>query len=167
MSETVDAIMDAAERRIRDAGYDGFSFRDIAADVGIKSASIYYHFPTKEGLGAAVARRYRERFLSAIDHVMAEGRPPIAVWTKAFRDALHSDGRMCLCGVLGAATGNIPDEVQIEARRFFEFCLEKLVENGLSRPKASQVMATLEGAMLLAHVLGKHAAFDDATAALD
>ncbi|WP_157628311.1 helix-turn-helix domain-containing protein, partial [Ensifer sp. BR816] len=46
--------MDAAEERIRRAGYSGFSFREIAADVGVKSASVHYHFPTKERLAAAV-----------------------------------------------------------------------------------------------------------------
>ncbi len=35
MSDTANAIMDAAERRIRDAGYSGCSFREIAADVGV------------------------------------------------------------------------------------------------------------------------------------
>ena len=56
-ANTVEAIMDAAERRIRELGYNGFSFRDIAADVGIKSASVHHHFPTKPALAAAVARR--------------------------------------------------------------------------------------------------------------
>ena len=51
-ANTVEAIMDAAERRIRELGYNGFSFRDIAADVGIKSASVHHHFPTKPALAA-------------------------------------------------------------------------------------------------------------------
>ncbi|WP_254065657.1 TetR family transcriptional regulator [Acidisoma sp. L85] len=34
------------------------NFRDLAAQVGIKAASIYHHFPSKADLGAAVARRY-------------------------------------------------------------------------------------------------------------
>jgi hypothetical protein len=31
--------MDLAEDHIRNAGYGGFSFRDLAAEIGIKSAS--------------------------------------------------------------------------------------------------------------------------------
>ncbi|EGH26822.1 transcriptional regulatory protein, partial [Pseudomonas amygdali pv. mori str. 301020] len=27
-------------------GYNGLNFRDLAAQVGIKPASIYYHFPS-------------------------------------------------------------------------------------------------------------------------
>ena len=32
---------------MRRGGFHGFSFRDLAADVGIKSASVHYHFPIK------------------------------------------------------------------------------------------------------------------------
>ena len=39
----------------------GFSFRELAADVGVKSSSVHYHFPTKEALAAAVIRRWAER----------------------------------------------------------------------------------------------------------
>jgi TetR/AcrR family transcriptional repressor of nem operon len=61
-SEKASEIMDAAERRIRTSGYNGFSFRQIAADVGVKSSSVHHHFPTKPALAAAVARRYTDRF---------------------------------------------------------------------------------------------------------
>ena len=37
-----DAILDAAEKRVRHAGYSKMSFRDVAKDVGIKSASVHY-----------------------------------------------------------------------------------------------------------------------------
>ena len=40
-----ETILDAAEKRIRSVGYNAFSFRDLADDVGIRSASIHYHFP--------------------------------------------------------------------------------------------------------------------------
>ncbi|MFC3216454.1 TetR/AcrR family transcriptional regulator [Novosphingobium panipatense] len=166
MSETADAIMDAAERRIRKAGYSGFSFREIAADVGVKSASVHYHFPTKERLAASVARRYTERFLSALDQEAVPGRTEIEAWITAFRRALHGDGKMCLCGVLGATSHDLPEEVMIEARRFFQLCLEKLEKRGLSHAKAVQTLAALEGAMLLANVLGDPSTFDEATASL-
>ncbi len=66
MSETAERLMDLAETRIREAGYRGFSFRDLAAEIGIKSASVHHHFPTKAGMAAAVARRYGERFFELV-----------------------------------------------------------------------------------------------------
>ena len=66
MSDAAVAIMDAAERRIRLGGFNGFSFREIAADVGIKSSSVHYHFPTKENLAAAVIHRYTDEVAELI-----------------------------------------------------------------------------------------------------
>ncbi len=44
MSGMAERLMDLAEAHIRDRGYGGFSFRDLAAEVGIKSASVHHHF---------------------------------------------------------------------------------------------------------------------------
>ena len=66
--------MELAEARIHEAGCRGFSFRDLAAEIGIKSASVHHHFPTKAGMAAAVTRRYGERFfeISLRDMMKAE-----------------------------------------------------------------------------------------------
>jgi TetR/AcrR family transcriptional repressor of nem operon len=39
VKETAERLMDVAEAHMRGAGYGGFSFRDLAAEIGIKSAS--------------------------------------------------------------------------------------------------------------------------------
>ena len=166
MSDTAIAIMDAAERRIRDAGYSGFSFREIAVDVGVKSASVHYHFPTKEALAAAVARRYVDRFAEAIDREVSEGGDLVRAWQRVFRRALCEDGKMCLCGALGATSRDLSPEVVAEVRRFFEDGVKKLVASGIAPDTALQVLALLEGAMLVANVLGDAALFDLATATL-
>lgn len=167
MSDTTDAIMDAAEARIRAGGYTGFSFRDLARDVGVKSASVHYHFPTKDILAAAVARRYKDKFLASVEQDIAAGHDVVAAWKAGFRRARDGDGGMCLCGTLGAAAGALPDEVLAEARAFFEAGLDQMTRRGLTAEKAAQVLATLEGAMLLANVLQRPAAFDEATTVFD
>ncbi|MBC7165051.1 MAG: helix-turn-helix transcriptional regulator [Roseovarius sp.] len=158
--------MDAAERRIRGAGYNGFSFREIAHEIGVKSASVHYHFPTKQALAAAVARRYTDRVLRAVDMDVARGDSAMDAWIAAFRRALSNDGRMCLCGALGAASRDLPQEVMIEARRFFELSLSRLTQSGLSEVRAMQVIGALEGGMLLATALENPEAFEAVAAGL-
>src|SRR5258707_6791147 len=98
--------MDLAETHIRSAGYGGFSFRDLAAELGIKSASVHHHFPTKAALAAAVVRRYADRFLATVASRPNEtGDDAISAYRSAFRKALERDWRMCLCALLGANTG--------------------------------------------------------------
>lgn len=79
---------------------------------------------------------------------------------------LQGDGGMCLCGTLGAAAGAFPAEVLAEVRAFFEAGLARMIAQGVTPEKSAGVLATLEGAMLLATVMQRAAAFDEATAAL-
>jgi TetR/AcrR family transcriptional repressor of nem operon len=168
MSEKRIEIMDAAERRIRTAGYNGFSFRDIAADVGVKSSSIHYYFPTKEDLGVAVARRYTDRFFEGLRD--ASGSPEKHL-SAAYDKAMESDGQMCLCGVLGTASKSLPEQVAVEAKRFFQCALKFLLTTRKSASRkeqdwALQILALLEGAMMLALALGDADAFRRATRSL-
>lgn len=64
--------MAAAKRTAQARGYGGLNFRDLAAEVGIKAASIYHHFPSKADLGAAVARRYWEDTAAQLEAMLAE-----------------------------------------------------------------------------------------------
>lgn len=170
MSETAERLMDLAEIRIRDAGYGGFSFRDLAAEIGIRSASVHHHFPTKAKMAAAVARRYGERFFAAVAPKSDEAEDDvISAYRAAFRAALNQDGRMCLCGVLGAEAGALPPEVAEEIRAFFRRCVDDLssrIAGSEAEVRAFHVMATLEGAMILARSFGSIEAFDQAAANL-
>ena len=166
MKDIKTQIMDAAERRIQRGGFGGFSFREIAADVDIKSSSVHYHFPTKEGLAAAVIRRWSADTSDYVETQLRKDPNPISVWTNAFRGTAVSQDRMCPCTVLGAASQNLPAEVAAEVKAFFKMCLEKLIAAGLAPGKAAEVLSTLTGALVIANALGDRAAYDRATADL-
>ena len=162
-SDVKTAIMDAAERRMQLGGFGGFSFREIAADVGIKSSSVHYHFPTKEDLAAAVIRRWAEETSKFIDEELEKDPDPVRVWTNAFRGTALSEGRMCPCTVLGAASQDLPPEVAREVKGFFKMCLDKLVAEGLSASNAAEVLSTITGALVVANALRDTAEYDRAT----
>lgn len=166
LSENAVAIMDAAERCMRIGGFNGFSFRDIATEVGVKSSSVHYHFPTKEALAAAVIRRYTDDVAKVIARGFEKESDPIVVWTRAFRGTIHSKDRICPCAVLGAASRDLPREVAKEVEGFFTMCLDNLQEKGLSREKASELLATITGAMVVANAIGDVTYYDRATAQL-
>ncbi len=166
MSDIKTAIMDAAERRMQVGGFGGFSFRELATDVGVKSSSVHYHFPTKEALAAAVIRRWAEETSKYIDEELAKDSDPIRVWTKAFRGTVVSEGHMCPCTVLGAASQDLPPEVSREVRGFFEMCLDKLTAEGLSANSATEFLSTITGALVVANALGDTAVYDRATSDL-
>lgn len=165
-------ILDAAERFARTLGYNGFSFRDVASEVGIKSASVHYHFPTKADLGAAVAVRYADRFFQALGNPEDPDISPDALLARyrgLYRHALVTDQQMCLCGMLGAEVASLPPEVISEVTKFFERNLDWLarvvVRLGGNTARdaerhAIKVLAALEGALMLARTLDRNDIFD-------
>ncbi len=175
MSNTINkeqAILKTAEELVRRGGYNAFSFRDIAKIVGVKSASVHYHFPTKEGLGAAVAKHYTDRFINSLGdpvELHASGKNPIVVYVATFRRALVEDKLMCLCGMLGAEIEGLPEGVVRETRAFFEQNMNWLSkaytlkhDDHIAAKKAAQALSLLEGAMITSNVQGDIKLFDDA-----
>lgn len=172
---TAERILDIAERSARTGGYNAFSFREIATEIGIKSASVHYHFPTKEALGEALVERYSDNFFRVLgDPQTAPPEELLLRYAAIYGAALKEDGLMCLCGVFGAEIADLPPPVSRGTRRFFERNLEWLqqvhIRQGLTPEAAQQaaahVIATLEGAMILARAMGDSTLFDAAVAKL-
>ena len=124
-------ILRVSEEMIRRSGYNGFSFRNVAAAIGIKSSSVHYHFRTKEELVAAVTKAYTQRFISNLTTPQAikeAGKDPIDVYINAFRCALLESKQMCLCGIFGAQAHGLPEVVVIETREFFALNIQWLTQ---------------------------------------
>jgi len=165
-----DRLLDAAEARARQGGYHGFSFRDLAEDVGVKSASVHYHFPTKADLAEHLARRYTENaqvFLS--QPAPRDAAEAVERARLLFRNALALEDKMCLCGVFAAERDVLPVPVAHQVGAFFDMILQFLEQylkdkTGANSPVA--VLARLEGALLLGRAKHSVALFDAATEAL-
>jgi TetR/AcrR family transcriptional regulator, cholesterol catabolism regulator len=50
----VNQILEAAERRLREGGYEGLSVAAIARELGVAQNAIYWYFPSKDHLFVAV-----------------------------------------------------------------------------------------------------------------
>jgi TetR/AcrR family transcriptional repressor of nem operon len=161
-----DRILDAAEARARKGGYHGFSFRDLADDVGVKSSSIHYHFPTKGDLGAALAKRYAMRAGEYLgDPAILGHDEAVTRLTQLFRDALVRDDKMCLCGLFGAEHNSLPPEVAAATGDFFRLVLAYLATAfgpGWTGEAPAAILARLEGGLILARTLGDVGLFEAA-----
>jgi TetR/AcrR family transcriptional repressor of nem operon len=70
------AILDVAERLAQTRGYNGLSYADIAAQLGVTKASLHYHFPSKAQPGCALIERYRVFFAAALDTIDQQANGP-------------------------------------------------------------------------------------------
>ncbi len=64
--DTCSAILDIAERLVQSRGFNGFSYADVAGELGITKAALHYHFPGKAELGKELVIRYAARFLASL-----------------------------------------------------------------------------------------------------
>src|SRR6266508_1242552 len=94
--DTREKILNSAQRFIQTRSFHGFSFQDIADEVGIRKASLYHYFDSKNAIALAVLER-------AADWVRAqmaktEGQEPserLEAYFDTFR-IIHGKGeRMC------------------------------------------------------------------------
>jgi len=164
LTPAAERIVDAAELLIKSKGYNGFSFEDLARQVGIRKPSIYHHFEAKMELGAIVAQRYTHRFresLLRIEGATVDAKTRLQAYADLFETTYRTNRSLCICGMLGAEADSLPDEVNIEVRRFFAVNIEWLtmvLSEGIMKGSirniasaqdlAESFLDTMEGALI-------------------
>ena len=172
-SDTADQILDQAELLIQTRGYSAFSYQDVADALGVRKASIHYHFASKSDLGTAVVERYAARFSEAMT-LLAEGAATkltgseiLDQYTVPFTEFAGTPDRVCLCGALAGEIMALPPEMRASVKHFFAAhiatlagILEKASERGefrLSAPAdqvARTIFGALQGALLIKRTTG-------------
>ena len=161
---TYNNLLDAAQDLVQKNGFNAFSYKHLSETVGIKTASIHYHFPSKQDLGEAMTRRYRQKFNAVIEKIEAgntDARVRIEQYSEQFLQTLRQGGKICLCGMLAADYSTLPETMRSEVRAFFsenQAWLTKILEQGKRKGEfnfksdaedvALTFFSTLEGAML-------------------
>ena len=174
-NETRSRILDIGERLVQVRGFNGFSYADIAAELGITKASLHYHFPSKAELGEALIARYGERFAGALAEIDAQGlnAPGTLLAYASLYAAVLREDRMCLCGMLAAEYETLPMPIRDAVVNFLddnEIWLERVLErghedrslrfDGSARETARSILSGLEGTMLVARSYGEIERFE-------
>jgi len=162
---TAQRILDVAERLVQRRGYNGFSYADVADELGITKASLHYHFASKAELGEALIERYSARFMDALQALDAAPSQPSAkleAYAALYADVLREQ-RMCLCGMLAAEYQTLPPAMRAGVLRFLDDNTSWLADvlsdgrtqgtlsfDGAPVDAARAVLAGLQGAMLVA-----------------
>jgi TetR/AcrR family transcriptional repressor of nem operon len=170
-------ILDAAERMLQVRGYNGFSYGDVAQELGITRAALHYHFKGKAELGEALVERYATRFaaaLSMLDETAPDAAAKLRGYAGLYVDVVRRD-RMCLCGMLAAEYATLPEPLQKSVSSFFDantvWLSGVVVQGGTEgslRPSdspddvAAMILGALEGAMLLTRLDGDAVRFSAA-----
>jgi TetR/AcrR family transcriptional repressor of nem operon len=181
LTRAATAILDVAEKLAQTRGYNGFSYADIAAHLGVTKASLHYHFRSKAELGRALIERYGRIFGAALDAIDRQTQAPQAKLRRYVElyNSVLSNERMCLCGMLAAEYATLPKPMQEGLKGFFdanERWLSTVLEEGLrtkafafkqsAKERAWLILGALEGAMLVARSYGEPRRFMAAAASV-
>ncbi len=158
-------ILDNAARLVQTRGFNGFSYADIAAELKVSKASLHYHFPSKAELGRRLIERYESTFVDAFDAIdrhAADEFDKLRRYAGIYAAAL-GEQRMCLCGMLAAEHGTLPEPMREVLQHYFdvnERWLAAVLEagraagtlhfEGEAREVAGMLLGALEGALMLA-----------------
>jgi TetR/AcrR family transcriptional repressor of nem operon len=170
-SETAEQILDLAETLIQTRGYSAFSYQDIADALGIRKASIHYHFPSKTDLGIAVVDRYVARFgaaLAAIDADQSQSSMAVLdFYVEPYLAFAAAADRVCLCGALAGEILALPQQMRVRVDGFFrahQAWLAKILKRGATRGEftlaapadklARFIFSALQGALLVKRTTG-------------
>ena len=165
-------ILDAAQELIQTFGVNGMSYRNIADVVKIRTASIHYHFPTKEDLVQNLISRYQARFLSEVDEILnskQSASEKLNRYADLFIQTLKSgkQGKVCLCGMLGAELSTLGSPLVNDIAEFYSENASRLAKvldeghqagefmfSGNSLVLAHTIFSLLEGSMLIVRAEG-------------
>jgi len=165
---TKEVILKLADDRIRDQGYNAFSFHDIAKTMGIKTASIHYHFPTKSDLGVGVVSVHIQRLESFILYL--QEKSPLEKLEALFQVyyKIMSENKICIVGSLSTDFNTVDLAVQEKLKDFTDLLLNwltKVLDEGKdlqvfkfdipARTKALMIMSNMMAIVQLSRVTKK------------
>ncbi len=73
--KTKQLILDAAQKHFAHYGFSKVTMDEIADQVGLGKASLYYYFPTKEKLFESVVAREKQEFIDSMTLIAGEKIP--------------------------------------------------------------------------------------------
>ena len=119
--DTKTALLETAEDAVRSRGFDGFSYADLSDAIGIRKASIHYHFQTKAALSVALLDRYHKTLdakCAEINEHHETAAARLRAMIDVYREALDEGNKMCLCVSLIASRESLSDEAMDRIKSF-------------------------------------------------
>ena len=181
-SNTADEILACARTLIAAGGYNGFSYADIAAVVGIRKASIHHHYPSKVDLVKALVVNHRistEQGLTNLEHAFSDPLEQLSAYVRYWEKCITDlSAPFCICALLAGQLPVLPEEVALEVRSYFALLSRwmnatlahgsqqgTISLNDTPEVEAELFIATVHGAMLSARAYGNNQIFGAITAA--
>lgn len=150
------AVLDAAAELFTTTGYTATSTRAIAERAGLRQASLYYHFPAKEDiLAALLAETVRPSLRVARRIQESEARPAACLWALSYSDirllgrARHNLGALYLLPEVAAEGLAAFRAERAELKAAYRGFIEAIPDAVPARTRADLVFGLVESVAVL------------------
>lgn len=116
-NDTKIKLLNCAQNLIQRVGVNAMSYNDLSKEVGIRKASIHYHFPKKEDMIVAILNRCNINFGHGYHVIMNSGQTPkekLYAVADIFENGLRK-GKVCIIGMLSVEFSSLGPAVQQSA----------------------------------------------------
>ena len=159
---TREEILRVTRNLIQTRSYLGFSFQDVADQVGIRKASLYHHFRTKDALGVQVLREASYAFRRWTEAASANAEIKLNAYFDLYRWDLRAGAAMCPAGALAPGWDCIEPELRGAVLGLRDQQIRWLTDVFCADPRdrrragdlAAFVFAACQGALLSARMTG-------------
>jgi TetR/AcrR family transcriptional repressor of nem operon len=174
--DTREQILQAARTLVQTKSYSGFGFQELAETVGIRKASVYYHFASKEVLGVALVVKAQKQITALYEsNVDLPGIEQLRAFLAKIGSTIGVGRRMCPGAALTANWGSLPKDLKksvLQLRDTYLQLLAAMVNAGrrdmtlkidaaaADEVVAKSIVASFQGGILLARLSGDKADYD-------
>ena len=169
-----DQILEVATELVQTRGYSAFSYQDLSVRLGITKASIHHHFPSKAGLGRAVAEKYNTDVRAALaeaQRISDDPRVQLEGYVQFVLSIIKTHDRICAAGSVQSEINVVPKAMGKSMCSLVQYVIgwiSTVIKNGRDRGvmdfpgtpdnQAAMIFAAAQGAMQYGRANGEKGA---------
>ncbi|WP_415063678.1 TetR/AcrR family transcriptional regulator [Bdellovibrio sp.] len=171
--DTRTRALNLSRHYLQTLGFNGFSFQTIADALGIKKASLHYHFASKEDLGLALLEEYERSYKDWSEKVESlPAQKKLEQMLLIFYKMALDENKICPSGVLCSDFNTLPKNMKKQLLKFHEFqrawlkdtlrqgVREKVFRKDLNiDATADLLLASVQGGLQMARLRGESETF--------
>ena len=148
-----DRILDVAEALFQERGYTAVAMREIAEAAGIRTASLYYHFPSKEELFVSVRERMFERHGIGLQDALDQAGEELRSQLLAVADWFLSQPPLNFLSMMQADMPSLSESAKLRLSRSVNQAIFEPIERAFTTAQANHQIRNVQPKLLVGFVL--------------
>lgn len=150
-------IVELSADLLREKGFSGFSYQDLAKALGINKASIHHHFPQKVDLGLALCDWTQSWLQQGFEHFDANDQSPLEKLNHYLATAARhtfNEQKLCPVSALNSELVKLPEAMQQRLAELATFELkwiEQIISDAQQAAELQPIASPQQMAQLFIH----------------